>query len=103
MADTLVTSGQVSAPDWAETLGAELRAAEAQGKPDTTATYFEAVVAALEKGEGAEQGVLQPHCPTRASFTEFRAEVFGRRKPSKILGVSKTRPSGCGSWNVPSQ
>ena len=75
MADTLVTSGQVSAPDWAETLGAELRAAEAQGKPDTTATYFEAVVAALEK-VSADLGVsAEAQTERRAAWEEAYART----------------------------
>lgn len=48
MADTMVQAGRFSATDWAETLGAELRKAEAAGKPDTTETYYLAALAALE-------------------------------------------------------
>jgi len=49
IADTMVQAGRFSATEWAETLGAELRAAEALGKPDTTQTYYEAALAALER------------------------------------------------------
>ena len=49
MADTLVTTGQFSAADWGETLGAELRGTADTGAPDSTETYYCAVVAALEK------------------------------------------------------
>ncbi|TBX28867.1 nitrile hydratase accessory protein [Nioella sediminis] len=49
IADTMVQAGRFSATAWAETLGAELRAAEAAGKPDTTRTYYEAALAALER------------------------------------------------------
>lgn len=49
IADTMVQADRFSAADWAETLGAELRAAEAAGRPDTTATYYEAALAALER------------------------------------------------------
>lgn len=48
LADTLVTTGRVSANDWAQVLGQELRSAEATGKPDTVETYYHAVIAALE-------------------------------------------------------
>lgn len=48
MADSLVQAGLIGAGDWAEALGAELRAAQAAGRPDTTATYYEAALAALE-------------------------------------------------------
>lgn len=49
IADTMVQAGRFSATDWAETLGAELRVADAAGKPDTTQTYYEAALAALER------------------------------------------------------
>ena len=49
IADTLVQAGRFSATDWADTLGAELRAAQAGGQPDTTETYYLAALAALEK------------------------------------------------------
>ena len=49
IADTMVQAGRFSATAWAETLGAELRAAEAEGRPDTTQTYYEAALAALER------------------------------------------------------
>ena len=49
IADTMVRAGRFSATDWAETLGAELRRAEAGGRPDTTTTYYEAALRALER------------------------------------------------------
>ena len=49
IADTMVQAGRFSATAWAETLGAELRAAEAAGQPDTTQTYYEAALVALER------------------------------------------------------
>ena len=49
IADTMVQAGRFSATDWAETLGATLRAAEAAGLPDTTATYYTAALDALEQ------------------------------------------------------
>lgn len=49
IADTMVQAGRFSATDWAETLGAALRAAEAAGLPDTTATYYTAALDALEQ------------------------------------------------------
>lgn len=48
IADTMVQAGRFTATDWAETLGAELRKAEAAGQPDTTETYYLAALAALE-------------------------------------------------------
>lgn len=49
IADTLVTSGQISATAWAETLGAERDADEAAGRADTEETYYAAALRALEK------------------------------------------------------
>lgn len=46
---TLAESGLFTRAAWSETLGAELKKAEAAGAPDTSATYYEATVAALEK------------------------------------------------------
>ncbi|WP_052245307.1 hypothetical protein [Halocynthiibacter namhaensis] len=49
MADTLVTTGQISASDWAETLGAERRVDEINNAPDTEETYYAAALRALER------------------------------------------------------
>ena len=49
IADTMVRAGRFTASAWAETLGAELRRAEAEGQPDTAQTYYEAALAALEQ------------------------------------------------------
>ena len=48
VADALVRAGTVTADAWAAALGAELCAADARGEPDSEATYYRSVVAALE-------------------------------------------------------
>ncbi|MEO0991684.1 MAG: nitrile hydratase accessory protein [Pseudomonadota bacterium] len=48
LADALVRGGHVAPSDWAEALGSALRQAEVDGAPDTVATYYGAVVSALE-------------------------------------------------------
>lgn len=48
LADTMVKAGYFSASDWAETLGASLQAAEANGAPDTEETYYTCALSALE-------------------------------------------------------
>jgi nitrile hydratase accessory protein len=48
-ASSLVESGLFSRRAWSEALGAELRRAEDAGATDTTETYYQAVVAALER------------------------------------------------------
>jgi nitrile hydratase accessory protein len=57
LADSLVRAGRLSACAWAEALGAELRAAETAGAPDTQETYYRAVVAALETVLAEEGGI----------------------------------------------
>lgn len=49
IADTLVTSGQISATAWAETLGAERDADDAAGRSDTEETYYATALRALER------------------------------------------------------
>ena len=49
MASLLVGSGTISASQWAEALGAELRAARLAGSLDDTETYYRAVLSALER------------------------------------------------------
>ena len=49
LADTLTKAGVFTPSAWSDALGAALRRAEAAGRPDTPATYYAAVVAALEE------------------------------------------------------
>jgi len=49
MADTLVNSGMFKATNWSETLGKHLRNAVSIGEPDTSLTYYNAVLATLEE------------------------------------------------------
>ncbi len=49
MADAMVAAGTFEAAAWSETLGAELKAAEAAGAEDTGLTYYEAALSALER------------------------------------------------------
>jgi nitrile hydratase accessory protein len=48
-AHALVEGGQFTRQAWSEALGAELRRAEDADAPDTAETYYQAVVAALER------------------------------------------------------
>jgi len=48
VADTLITSGQIGATDWADALGAQLRLHQSAGKDDTENNYYVAALAALE-------------------------------------------------------
>jgi nitrile hydratase accessory protein len=57
LADLLVKSGAISSAHWAEALGAEIRALNAE--PDDRETYYRAVLAALERLL-AENGDVSP-------------------------------------------
>ena len=48
MATAMIREGHFTQSDWAEALGAALKAAEGKGLPDTNTTYFLAVLKALE-------------------------------------------------------
>ena len=49
IANALIQSGMYSQVEWAETLAAEIRRLAASGEPDTEETYYQAVLAALER------------------------------------------------------
>jgi nitrile hydratase accessory protein len=57
LADLLVKSGAISSERWAEALGAEIKALNAE--PDDRETYYSAVLAALERLL-AENGSVTP-------------------------------------------
>ncbi len=48
LAFNLVERGQFSSVEWSEALGAELVRAKDRGEPDDSATYYQAVLTALE-------------------------------------------------------
>ncbi len=48
LADTLVEAGILSASEWADALGAELRSSAAAGAADNIDTYYSAVLRAVE-------------------------------------------------------
>ena len=57
LADSLVRAGAFTATEWAEALGVALKAADAQGLPDNTETYYTAVVEALEALSESRTGI----------------------------------------------
>jgi len=57
MADTLVNSGMFEAANWSETLGKHLRNAVSNREPDTSLTYYNAVLAALEELIAENSGI----------------------------------------------
>lgn len=57
LANSLVVQGMFSAKDWSEGLGAALARAAAVGAEDTSATYYEAVLATLEHLTSADGAI----------------------------------------------
>lgn len=57
LANALIDRGLFTADEWAETLGAEIRRAQAAGDPDTGETYYNHWLAALER-LCAEKGLV---------------------------------------------
>lgn len=49
LADALVQAGLITPAEWSHSLGAELAQAAADDLPDTTQTYYAAIVSALEQ------------------------------------------------------
>lgn len=65
LVDAMVTRGRFTATEWAETLGGHLRQAEADGKPDTTDTYYQAALDALETLTKQHTAIDQPALDAR--------------------------------------
>jgi nitrile hydratase accessory protein len=80
LADTLVKSGHFSATDWAEALGAALKAAEAQGAPDNEDTYYSCALAALEQLSAKRAGISQADQAARKQAWEaaYRRTPHGK-------------------------
>ena len=49
MADTLIANGVIEAVAWSDTLGMELRKAQAKGASDDITTYYQSALRALEQ------------------------------------------------------
>ncbi len=71
LATGLVDRGVIAADEWAETLGAEIKRAQAAGDPDTGETYYHHVLAAVER-LAREKGLVD------AGAIEARAEDWRR-------------------------
>src|SRR5262245_23664505 len=71
IADALVARGLFSATGWASALGAALAAAEADGAPDTPATYYRSALAALEV-------LLSDHAPEISRRMPERIDAWRR-------------------------
>jgi nitrile hydratase accessory protein len=59
IADNLVQAGMFSPTLWSDTLGKHLKNAVANGEPDTSLTYYNAVLTALEELVAANSNINQ--------------------------------------------
>jgi nitrile hydratase accessory protein len=84
MADALVQAGRVSKSDWAEALGAALRAADEEGLPDTPETYYVAVVSALEAVCETHAGISGDERAERRSAWEEAYHRTPHGKPVEL-------------------
>jgi len=84
LADSLVRAGRFTANDWAETLGAALRAAEAAGAPDTQETYYSAVLAALERLTETRAGISADDRAQRRAAWEAAYRRTPHGQPVKL-------------------
>ncbi len=69
MATAMIRAGHFTQAEWAEALGAALKAAEGSGRPDTDDTYFLAALSALE-GLSETAGITPTDRATRKSGWE---------------------------------
>jgi len=84
LADGLIGAGVFSAAQWAKTLGAELRKADASGAPDTTQTYYQAALAALEALTAAHAQIPQETVTKRRNAWERAYLATPHGKPVKL-------------------
>lgn len=79
LADTFVKAGHFSAGDWAEALGAALKAAEENGEPDTEETYYTCALSALE-ALSPQAGIAGPELSERKAAWEaaYRRTPHGK-------------------------
>ena len=94
LADLLVKSGAISSAPWAETLGAEIKALNAE--PDDRETYFRAVLAALERLLAENGGVTHAELDEREHQWE-RAYLRSQSNSRQVWSQS----SGSGDGVAP--
>jgi nitrile hydratase accessory protein len=84
MAVSLRERGLFTWGEWAETLGAQIRTAQAAGDPDTGATYYHHWLAALERIVG-EKGATDPAMLARYQHAwEHAAERTPHGQPIEL-------------------
>ena len=81
MALLLHERGHFAWPEWAGTLGAEIRRVQAAGDPDTGKTYYRHRLAALERLV-SEKGLADKQTLARAAGSDKR-----RRRSGSCVGI----------------
>ena len=89
LADGLVRGGHVSAETWGTTLGAALKAAEAEGAPDTTETYYLAVLTALEQVTEAGVGITSEDRAVRRAAWEEAYLKTPHGRPVRLVNQAR--------------
>jgi len=92
MADSLVQAGRISASDWADALGTELARAEAAGRPDTTATYYVAALAALENLATQATAITAEDLATRKAEWTRAYEATPHGQPVTLASAKTNSP-----------
>ena len=93
VANSLVAQGLFSARDWSEALGAALRRAAADRAPDNSATYYEAVLAALEDLTNAGGAVTKEAMAARQEAWRQAYLKTPHGQPVALSGDATGRPS----------
>ncbi len=90
LAAQLVEAGAITAGDWAEALGAEIRQAEQAGESDHSASYFSCVLKALEKVLQSENLLTKDDLAARKDswIRAFKATPHGQ--PVALSAGQKT-------------
>lgn len=90
MADLLIKSGRISQSGWAESLGAEIAAAMAAGHPDSSETYYNAALSALENLLVAKGSVSRDELEQRREAWEHAYLETPHGKPVKLKHQAET-------------
>lgn len=84
LADTMVKAGHFTANDWANTLGAALKAADAKGDPDNTETYYHCAINALEQLVAGNTSINQSTMSKRKDTWERAYLATPHGQPVKL-------------------
>ena len=89
IADALVTKGDISASDWSNALGRELKQAEQTGGPDDHHTYYQAALRALETLLAESFAVTTPELEDRRSAWARAYEATPHGEPVELANADR--------------